>query len=216
MKKRGPHVKRKPYESMLRAEGAEQTRATIVAIARRLFVERGYDGTTMQAIADQAGVALDTVYATVGKKPLLARLLVEAALSNRDRAVPAEERDYVIRIRAAASAREKLRIYAAAIAEIHGRLSPLFAALKAAAPSHPEIAELWREITERRARNMRLFASDLLATGEVRRGLDVKRVADVVWATNSSELYSLLVDERGWSSEEYRAWLLDAWERLLL
>jgi AcrR family transcriptional regulator len=216
MPNRPRRVKRKKYESAIRAEGAEQTRAAILNAARRLFLERGYEAMTMQAVAADADVALDTVYATVGRKPLLARLLVETAISDRDHAVPAEERDYVVRIKAAPSAREKLLIYATAVARIAPRLGPLVRSLKAAAPAHPELASLWREIAERRANNMRLLAEDLLGTGELRRGLAAERIADILWATNAPEFYTLLVDERGWSCEAFGAWLADAWTRLLL
>jgi AcrR family transcriptional regulator len=37
--------------------------------AHRLFAEQGYQRTTMPEIAQAAGVALDTVYDSVGKKP---------------------------------------------------------------------------------------------------------------------------------------------------
>ncbi len=171
---------------------------------------------TMQAVADEAGVALDTVYAAVGTKPLLARLLVETAISNRDHAVPAQQRDYVARVRAAATARDKLAIYAAAVTDIHGRLAPLVAALQAAAPANPELGEMWREISERRARNMRELARELLATGELRAELSVDQVADIIWATAAAEMYLLLVTGRGWSAEQFRTWLTDAWHRLLL
>jgi len=89
-------------------------------------------------------------------------------------------------------------------------------ALETAAGAEPKLGAIWREISERRARNMRLFAADLLRTGEVRPGLTQDRIADIVWATNGPELYSLLVEQRGWSIEELAAWLADSWARLLL
>ena len=167
-------------------------------------------------MADRSGVALDTVYAAVGRKPLLVRLLVETAISSTDQAVPAEQRAYVQRIQAATTARDKLAIYAAAVVDIQGRLAPIIRALEAAAASEPELATIWREISERRARNTKLFATDLIKTGEVRAELAVDRVADVVWAMNGPELYTLLVEQRGWSPGALEAWLADAWARLLL
>jgi hypothetical protein len=71
-------------------------------------------------------IALDTVYATVGKKPTLFRLLVEAVISGHNEAVPAEERDYVHAIRAEPDAARKLQIYAAAARSIQPRLAPFF------------------------------------------------------------------------------------------
>ena len=90
-----------------------------------LFIERGYIATTMPAIAKQAGIALDTVYAAVGKKPTLFRLLVEGAISGVDQPVAAEQRDYVRAIRAEPGAAGKLRIYAKALCGIHPRLAPM-------------------------------------------------------------------------------------------
>lgn len=171
---------------------------------------------TMQAVADSAGVALDTVYATAGRKPELIRLLVETAISNTDRAVPAAQREYVQQIRQSRSARDKLATYARAIAGIQGRLAPVLRALEAAGAAHPDLGAIWRGIAERRARNMRRFAAELVRTGEVRPGLDVRSVADVVWATNGPELFTLLVERRGWSIARFEGWLADAWCRLLL
>ena len=77
-----------------------------------LFGDRGYAATPMTAIAERAGVALDTVYASVGRKPELARLLIETAISGSSQAVPAGERGYVQAIRAAPDAETKIAIYA--------------------------------------------------------------------------------------------------------
>ena len=88
--------------------------------------------------------------------------------------------------------------------------------LKAAADAEPALARMWRRISARRAANMRLFARDLVSTGDLRNDVDVDRIADVIWSMNGPEYYTLLVTERGWSNEAFSAWLLDAWCRLLL
>jgi AcrR family transcriptional regulator len=204
------------YNSPLREEQAERTRRTILEAARKLLVEAGYGQMTMKAVAREAGVALDTVYESVGRKPVLVRLLVETAISGRHEAVPAEERDYVRRILAAPTAAEKIAIYTGALRQILPRLAPIVVALGDAAASHPDLAALWKEIAERRAANMLLLADDLLATGELRPELDRDAVADVIWSMNAPEFYTLLVAERGRSPDRFAAWLADAWERLLL
>lgn len=181
-----------------------------------MFLQKGYAATTMPAIAQSAGIAMDTVYAAVGKKPALFRLLVETAISGGDAAIPAEERDYVQAIRAEPDAAKKLQLYASALRSIQARLAPLFRVLQGAAPLDPELNALWQEISQRRPRNMRLFAKDLAATGRLRRDLSVERAADVIWSMNSPEFYLLLVQDRGWSSQEFEQWLSDAWIRLLL
>src|SRR5262245_5440093 len=186
-------IKRRAYDASSRRAAAEATRQGILRAARALFLRHGYTGTTMPAVARAAGVALDTVYASVGKKPALFRLLVETAISGRSEAVPAEERDYVHAIRAEPDAAEKLRIYAAAIGAIQPRLAPLFQILQTAAPLEPDLAVLWREISRRRAANMRLFAENLATTGSLRAELSLEMVADIIWSMNSPEFYLLLV-----------------------
>lgn len=209
-------VKRRRYASTIRSEAAHRTRQRILDVARELFVTNGYAGFTMQEVAVRSEVALDTVYAALGRKPQLVRLLIETAISNTQQAVPAEQRAYVQRIEAAATARDKLTIYAAAVVDIQGRLAPIVRALEGAAAAEPELGTIWREINDRRARNMKMFAAELVKAGGLRAGLTLDRVADVIWAMAGPELYTLLVRERGWSTRELEAWLADAWARLLL
>jgi len=208
----GP-VKRR-YDATRRRQAADRTRAAILDAARTLFTERGYAATPMTAIADRAGVAVDTVYASAGRKPELARLLIETAISGTDQAIPAGQRDYVHAIQAAPDADTKIAIYAAAVAAIAPRLAPVLAIIQQAARDEPELAALWIQIAERRAANMRLFVADLAAAAPLR--LDLDEAADLVWATNATELYQLLVSQRGWSPQRYEHFLADTWHRLLL
>ena len=209
-------AKKRAYDSTSRREGAQATRQAILGAARDIFLERGYTGTTMPAIAQAAGIALDTVYASVGKKPALFALLVETALSGTDAEIPAEERDYVRAIRAEPSAARKLAIYGAALRKIQGRLAPLFRVLQEAAPLDPALGEMWQGIADRRAKNMKLLAQDLTATGQLRRGLSIEMAADILWSMNSPEYYLLLVEQRGWKPDALEQWLSEAWCRLLL
>ena len=92
----------------------------------------------------------------------------------------------------------------------------LYAAVNQTAAGYldPECAALRAEISARRAANMRLFAADLRAAGGLRDDLTDDQVADIVWSMNASEYRALLVGERGWSAEEFGAYLADAWTRL--
>ena len=204
------------YVSAVRAEQAAATRRAVLSAARELFTEHGYAATSISAIAARAGVAVDTVYAAAGRKPALLRELVETSLSGTDQAVPAEQRDYVVRLRAASSAREKIGIYAAAVSEIGVRMAPIHRALAEASVTDTDCAALREEIDARRAMNMRRLAADLRATGELRPDLTDDEVADIVWSMNAPEYRALLVGQRGWTAERYGRWLADAWTRLLL
>jgi AcrR family transcriptional regulator len=112
---------RKPYHSPRRAEQAIATRRAVLDAARELFIEHGYAVTTVADIARRARVAVDTVYAAVGRKPALLREVLETAISGSDQAVPAERRDYVERVRTAKGARKKIETYVAALVDISPR-----------------------------------------------------------------------------------------------
>lgn len=204
------------YHSPRRAEQAAGTRRAILDATRELLSLQGYTATTVSHIAARADVAVDTVYSAVGRKPALLRALIETAISGTDEAVPAERRDYVARIRAAATAHEKITVYAAALVQIQSRLAPVHLAVREAAAADPDCAALWCEIAERRAVNMRLFIADLRTTGAVRDDLDDDTLADIVWSMNSAEFWTLLTHDRGWEAHRVGEFIADAWVRLLL
>lgn len=207
--------KTRSYRSPVREAQRERTRATVLAAAEQLFLARGYAGTTARAIADEAGVALDTVYAAVGKKPDVMLALLERAISGTTDAVPAHERDYVREIRGTPGAEGKIRRYARALTEVQPRLAPLVEVLRQAAVTDPSCADAWQRVADRRAGNMRLFVADLRATGELRPDLSDDDAADLVWSTNAPEYY-LLLAARGWSAQRYGDLLVDVWTRTLL
>ena len=209
-------VKPRSYDTTTRQNQSAATRQRIVDAARALILDRGYRATTIAAIAAQAGVNNDSVYALVGRKPVLLREIIEQAISGTDHEVVAEEREYVRAVRAASDPAKKLAIYARAVVATNRRMAPLFLALRDASSTEPEAQEVWQEISERRAANMRKLARDVKVAGGLRRGLSIDQAADIVWAMNSAELFVLLTIERGWSLKRYEKWLADSWCRLLL
>jgi len=212
----GNEVKRRPYHSPRRAAAAAATTEATLTAARSEFLRKGYTATTIAGIAQAANVAVDTVYASVGRKPALFRHLIETAIAGQDQDVPVADGDYLPQIRSAPTARDKIELYASTIAAIHQRLAPLFLALREAATAHPELGELWSQVADRRARAMRMFATDLAATGELRAGLTLDEIADILWSMNAAEYYILLVHDRGWTPHRFAQWLAEAWRRLLL
>jgi AcrR family transcriptional regulator len=190
------------------------TRRRVLHAAREQFRREGWAATTVASIAAAASVSVDTVYASVGRKPQLLLAVIDMTLADSADALPAEQRTYVQDIATATTADEKIAIYAAALARLLPQVAPLQEALRRAGESDEECAAVWRHLVERRAANMRLFAADLRATGRLRPDLDDDRVADIVWATNSAEFFSLLA-QRGWSPAEFEVLLVDLWTRLL-
>ena len=207
--------KTRKYDASARRAAAEQTRDRVLAAAKELFVAQGYAATSVAAIAQRAGVSVDTVYATVGRKPRLVLTVVDMVLAGSSRPKPAEERDYVQAIRAAPDAAQKIRTYADALGRLLPTVAPLLLALRDAGQSDPECRAAYKHVSERRAANMLLFAADLRATGELREDLDDQDVADLVWSTNSPEWFAAWTS-RGHDPASYADTLTDLWTRTLL
>jgi AcrR family transcriptional regulator len=210
----GP-VKPRPYRSVARARSSAQTRARVVAAAQACFAQLGYAATPVAEIARRAGVSVDTVYASVGRKPQLVLAVVDELLGEGQGPVPAEQRAYVAQVRAAPDARAKIEAYAAALGRVMPDVAPLLRALARAGEDDPACAEAWRQVDERRAANMRRLAADLRGTGEVRAELSDDDVATLVWSTNSWEYRDLLA-RRGVTGAAYAVFLTDLWTRALL
>lgn len=204
------------YRSTVRAAQAESTRHQILSAAWTLFTERGYVATTVAQVAEAAGTSVDTLYAAVGRKPVLMREVVESAISGTDNTVPAEQRDYVQRVRSAPDAATKFELYAAAIAAMSPRTAPIFVALRDAARTDSACAALDREISTRRADNMRLFAGDVRDTGQLRPGISDDVVGDIIWATAGAEHYTQFVVGRGWTAEQFGRYLVELWTSLFI
>ncbi len=208
-------VKTRSYRSPHRREQAAATRSAVLTAAQDLLQNNGYAATSVADIAGLAGVSVDTVYASVGRKPQIVLAVIDMVLGAADEPVPAEQRDYVRAIQREPTALGKIKVYAAAVARLIPQTAPLQEILRTAGQTDADCAAAWQHLVRRRAANMRLFAADLRSTGELRGDLADEEVADVVWSTNAAE-YWLLLEQRGWTSARYETLLVDLWSRMLL
>ena len=209
-------VKKRSYDTASRQARSAETRQRIVDAARHLIVEQGYRATTIAAVAAAADVSVDTIYTLIGRKPVLVAELVEQAISGTDHAVVALEREQIVAVRAEPDPARKLERYAGVITDVHGRLAPLFVALRDASATESEAREVWQTINERRATNMIAFAGELRDAGGLRDDLSVRDAADIIWTTASPEIYLLFTVDRQWSAQRFERWLADTWHRTLL
>lgn len=208
-------VKTRRYNSPARREQAASTRRAVLRAARALFTTRGYAETSVSDVARRAKVSVDTVYTSVGRKPQLLLAVHDMILGSFEEPVPAEERDYVRRVREAPTAEKKIRLYATALADLLPRTVPLNLALREAGAREPECRNLRESISRRRRANMRLLAAELRGTGRLRSDLTDEQVADLVWSMNSPEYFQLLTDA-GYTPDQYADLVADVWTRTLL
>lgn len=210
----GP-VKRQ-YRSSLRAAQAAGTRLLIIQTAARLFIQDGYVATSVDAIAEAAGVSRATVFASVGGKKVLLKSAYDLALVGDDEPIPFPERPRSLEVRGEPDPRRLLALYVGLITEMYARLAPIYEAVRGAASADREVREVWDSIgLERRIGADRLI-SLLLARGGLRDGLDPAGGADLMWALNDPGLYHLLVNRRDWTPPRFEAWLTATMQEQLL
>jgi TetR/AcrR family transcriptional regulator, regulator of autoinduction and epiphytic fitness len=209
---------RRPYDSRRRREQAAQTRRDIEASAEKLFRERGYIGTSMPAIAAEAGVVVETIYRAFGSKAKLFKAVIESALAGGPKRAetPPAERPAIRAVIEEADPRRKLELYAATQPGVHGRSGPLYRVLVAAADSDPELRDVLDGIEARRLHGLGGLAAQLAESRALHSNLSVEDARDIMWTLCSTPLHDLLVLERGWSAETYQHWLAIALQRELL
>ena len=126
----------------LRRAKAAVTRLAVIDAASRLFVSDGYAGTSIQAIADEAGVSRATVFNSVGGKAALLKACYDIATVGDDEPIPLPQRADATAARLEPDPRRSINLYAAMIANIGERLAPIYEVFRAAATSLVLVAAL--------------------------------------------------------------------------
>lgn len=202
-------VVKRQYESTRRREQARQTRRAILNAAGKLFVDPGYAATPLTAVAAEAGVAIQTVYAAFGSKRQLLSELIDVTIAGDDEPLALPDRQFAADIRALTDPRAKLARYAQHLTDVHTRQADVMIALAGAATADPDAAAIWRKNVEERRQGMTMFAEDLAASGGLRPGHDANSAADVLWLAMDVRNYDWLVRQCGWSPEQYQRWYVD-------
>ena len=188
---------------------ARRARAAVVRAARALFLERGYAGTTIEAISGLSGIPPATVYRLFSSKLGILKELLDISIAGDDEAVTLEDRPYVRALLADRDPRKQLSGFAGITRGIMSRTEPVHRILVSAAGSDPDAAALLAEQTRQRQQGQAQIARSLARAGALRPKLRERDAVDIIHALMSPEVYRLLVCDRGWSPERYEQWLKD-------
>lgn len=193
-----------------RADKARANRRRMRAAALTLFTDRGYASTSLQAIADEAGMAVQTLYFTFGSKSTLLKEILDIAVAGNEESVPTLERP---RVRAAIADPDPVRQLVELVRlsrEIYERVAPVLQVVAGAASADSDIAELWEANNTQRAVAMEEFITALVAKGPLRDGVDTVTAIDIALALLSPEMYHFLTSRRGWTPSRWEQWTADA------
>ncbi len=195
---------RKVKPRLSRAEQARATRRRIVAAAASQFVAHGYGATLLDQVAEQAGVAVQTVYFHFGNKRTLLKEALDVAAVGDDEPVPLMERPWVREIQEETDPVRIVELWLAAAREIIDRIAPLMRVVRGATGTDPEVAAQW-DTNQAQTRTANGFLVQLLAGRDaLKPGLDVEQARDIAFVLSNAETYLQFTDVCGWTPDEWQ------------
>ena len=200
----GVEASRRKYHSPLREDQAQQTRERALTAALSLFVDRGYAGTTVAAVAELAGISPETIYLALGGKRGLLEAVISTAIGGDSLA--AEDEEIWNAIEKLSDPRQRLEKIVKYSCEILARTRPIHAVIRGAADKEKFAADLNQRLIRDRlgsqTERIRRYLKD-----DLRPELSVAQAGQRYSALASPELYYLLTVEFGWTPLKHRTWI---------
>jgi Transcriptional regulator len=208
---------KREYDSTRRQAQADETRRRILEAARKTFMERGYAGATAEAIAAEADVAAQTIYAIFkNKKKLLVSLMNISPATGVEDFTPMPERSNVKAVSQEQDQRRQLKMFAEVVAANLDRVAVVSELMTDAAKTEPDFDRILQKLNKQRLEHMTFAVQQIAVNGPFRENIEEAYARDTVWAFTSPEVFLLLTRDRGWSKEDYAQWLADMLTRALL
>lgn len=211
-----PATTKRKYDSRRRKAQARETRRQIISSARILFIQKGYDGTTIDAIAELASVSSETIYAVFGNKRKILWRLLDISIGGDDESISLMERPNPQAVLANSNPLQQVQLFSKDITEILARVAPIFEILRTAAKVDEELDQLLQTMLAQRLENMTMLVKQIAKNGGLRKELDIESAARTVWAITSPEIFLLMTRDQLFSNEMFQQWLYANLSRLLL
>lgn len=208
-------VKGRTEAGRRREQRALRTRTRIADAALRLFSDRGYVATTVEAIAAEAGVAPATVYQAFGTKQAVLARVLDATITGDAEPVPLLERDWVLAARRRRGARSRLAAVVRGAAQVAAQTAVVKEVMRDAAATEPAVRDLIREDHVRRRETQRALVEVAVGAQDLRRGMNVDDAADAFFLLVNSTNYRLATEVLGWSDDDWERWLVETLTREL-
>jgi AcrR family transcriptional regulator len=182
----------------------------VVLAARELFERDGFRPTTIAAIAAHAGVSAESVYKGFGTKAALAKAVFDLVIAGDDEPVPVAGRPAMQAVRDEPDVRRKIAMFADGLAQRQARSARVQILIRDGRHVDDSLAPVWAKLTEEGLAGMTMLSRHLLDTGQLRDGIDLGEVRDMLWNYLAIDHYERLVLTQGWPLERYTRWLARA------
>ena len=198
---------KRPYDASRRREQARARRLAVVLAARELFERDGFRPTTIAAIAAHAGVSAESVYKGFGTKAALAKAVFDLVIAGDDEPVPVAERPAMQAVRDEPDVCRKIAMFAEGLAQRQARSARVQILIRDGRHVDDSLAPVWAKLADEAVVGMTMLAGHFVASGQLRAGVDVDEVRDVLWNYLAIDTYERLVLTRGWPLDRYSQWL---------
>ncbi|HTX01386.1 MAG TPA: TetR family transcriptional regulator [Acidimicrobiales bacterium] len=206
---------RRPYRSPVRQAQARRTRGQIVAAATALLRLHGYAGTTVAAVAAEAGVSVAAVELAFPTKPDLLKAAIDVAIAGDDEPLAVLERPWATAARAAPDARAFLEVVVSVLVPAATRADALVLAALEAARGDERLAPLATQLRAQRAVTAGWIVDGLAERAPLRHDLGRDEALDIVWLLMDPAVFDRLTVERGWPPDRFGRFFSDCVLRLL-
>jgi AcrR family transcriptional regulator len=211
----GEPVKGKTEAGRRREERARHKRQRVADAALRLFLERGYAATTIEAIARDAAVAPATVYQAFGTKQAILARILDVTIAGDAGPAALLDRDWVQQAGQHPDPRQRLALVIQHTAQVAARIAPIKEVMRDAAAADPAVRQLLREDDQRRYLTQQALVDLIIGAGSLRAGCDRDHAAATFFAIVNSHCYQLLARHLGWSPADWQQWLTTVLDREL-
>jgi AcrR family transcriptional regulator len=203
------HVKRS-YDASGRREQARARRHDVVLAARELFERNGFRSTTIAAVAAHAGVSAESIYKGFGSKAALAKAVFDVTIAGDDEPVPVADRPAAQAVREEPDVRRKIEVFVDGLAQRQARSARVQILIRDGRHVDDSLIPVWSKLNDEGLLGMTMLGRHLLDSGQLRDGIDLDEVRDVLWNYLAIDHYERLVLSQGWPLPRYARWLTDA------
>jgi AcrR family transcriptional regulator len=198
---------KRSYDATRRRDQARERRLATVLAARDLFERDGFRLTTIAAVAARAGVSAESIYKGFGTKAALAKAVFDVTVAGDDEPVRVADRPAMKAVRDEPDLRRKIEMFIGGLAQRQARSAKVQILIRDGRHVDDSLAPVWAKLEDEALVGMTMLARQFAASGQLRAGVDVDEVRDVLWNYLAIDTYERLVLTRGWSLERYSDWL---------
>jgi AcrR family transcriptional regulator len=201
---------KRSYDASRRREQARARRLAVIQAARDLFERDGFRATTINGVASHAGVSPESIYKGFGSKAALAKAVFDLVIAGDDEPVPVAQRPAMNAMRDEPDVRRKIAMFVEGLALRQARSARVQILIRDGRHVDDSLVPVWAKLNDEGLVGMTMLGRHLLGTGQLREGIDLDEVRDVLWNYLAIDTYERLVLSQGWPLERYSDWLARA------